>query len=94
MFQDSNAATRFEWLAHIMPMQCNIDAKGKAVRLIWGIAMLLIAAGLVVLTLLEVLTGLWTWISIGICTFFGLLGVYEARKGWCVVRAMGIKTKY
>jgi hypothetical protein len=74
-----------------MAMTCNIDAKGKAVRLIYGIIMLLIGLGL----------GYgWAWGShslirwgiAGICALLGAFGVFEARAGWCAVRAMGFKT--
>lgn len=75
-------------------MQCNIDAKGKAVRLIYGLVM--IAAGLVVagLTLADVIGGWWPWAVAAALVLMGGFGVFEARKGWCVVRAMGFKTPY
>lgn len=75
-----------------MAHQCNIDAKGKAVRLIWGIVMLLIGVGAGAAAALAVWTGWAAWTVAGVCTAAGLLGVYEARNGWCVVRAMGFKT--
>ena len=73
-------------------MQCNIDAKGKAVRLIYGL--LMIAAGLLVaaLTLAAVLTGWWWWLAAVGLIGAGAFGVFEARAGWCVMRAMGFKT--
>lgn len=76
-------------------MQCNIDSKGKAVRLIWGMLMLAAAAALAVLILLEVVGGpWWLWAVVGGLGLMGLLGIYESRKGWCAVRAMGFKTPY
>lgn len=36
--------------------------------------------------------GIWRWtVSIG-CGLGGAFAVFEARAGWCVVRAMGFKT--
>ena len=74
-----------------MPMTCNIDAKGKAVRLVYGIALILIGAALVYWWALG--TGsLPRWGLSGLCVLGGAFAVFEARAGWCVVRAMGIKT--
>jgi hypothetical protein len=59
-----------------MAMKCNLEARGRRLRLITGIACGL--AG-VVFGLLALLAA-------------GVFQVFEARKGWCIVRAMGIKT--
>jgi hypothetical protein len=73
-------------------LTCNIDAKGKRLRLILGIIEL--AAALVLLFLWALPRGGWLpWtLSIGLICL-GLFGIFEARAGWCVVRAMGIKTR-
>lgn len=75
-------------------MQCNIDAKGKAVRLIYGLLMLGIAAAVAVLLIINVLTAWWVWLIVVGLALLGAFGIYEARAGWCAVRAMGIRTKY
>ena len=73
-------------------MQCNIDARGKAVRLVWGIINLVVGAVFVGLSFSGVLTGSWAWI-VGVAAILGgAFAVFEARAGWCVVRAMGFKT--
>ena len=73
-------------------MQCNIDARGKAVRLMWGIIHLVVGAALVGLFLSGLVNGSWAWI-VGVAAILGgAFAVFEARAGWCVVRAMGIKT--
>jgi len=69
-------------------MQCNIDAKGKSVRLISGIIVSLVAVIMLVLCATSVLTGNWAWI-----TAMGAFQIFEARAGWCIVRAMGFKTR-
>ncbi|MHC4997392.1 MAG: hypothetical protein ACYTGQ_20395 [Planctomycetota bacterium] len=73
-------------------MQCNIDRKGQIMRFVWGILCLAVAAVLGFLAWRGSIEGAWVWITIGLCVAFGLLGIYEARKKWCVVRAMGVKT--
>lgn len=75
----------------IMALQCNIDARGKAVRLVGGIVTLLAGVGLAIA---------WAWPAGGVvawgvtaaCLAAGAFMVFEARTGWCVVRAMGIRT--
>jgi len=75
-------------------MQCNIDAKGKAARLIYGL--ILIGVGGVVggLALAEVVSGWGWWVAAGALAGMGAFSVFEARAGWCVVRAMGFKTRF
>ena len=75
-------------------MQCNIDAKGKAVRLIWGMVMLAAAAVLAGLILAKIVPGGWVWVGVAGLALMGAFGIYEARAGWCAVRAMGFKTPY
>jgi len=74
-----------------MPMQCNIDAKGKLLRLIYGIVLLLI--GLILLFAWAIhVGGAIAWlITIGLI-LSGIFAIFEARAGWCVMRAMGFKT--
>jgi hypothetical protein len=74
-----------------MTMRCNLDAKGRAVRLVAGVLMVLIAALLGVLIVVGSLAGSWWWVA----SFLGGVGsfvVFEARSGWCVVRAIGFRT--
>lgn len=73
-------------------MQCNIDAKGKLVRLVSGL--FVAATGLVLLVLvgLGVVNGSWPWVLGVLCLLGGGFQIFEAWAGWCVVRAMGFKT--
>jgi hypothetical protein len=74
-----------------MPLQCNIDARGKLARLIWGL--LLILVGVVLLFLWALRAGsVVSWVVTVACLAGGLFAIFEARAGWCVCRAMGIKT--
>lgn len=75
-------------------MQCNIDAKGKAVRLLMGTAM--VSAGLTMLglTISGVKTGgQWRWGLVVVLIGVGLFQIWEGWSGWCVLRAMGFKTR-
>lgn len=71
-------------------MQCNIDAKGKAIRLVIGAISL--AAGIV-------LVALWwrgghealLYIGLG-AIVGGAFGIFEGAAGWCIVRALGFRT--
>ena len=73
------------------PSSCNIDAKGKRVRLIGGFMVLDIA---IVLTFAVWMTWLPTWVLIPAVAALlsGIFMMYEGWAGWCAVRAMGIKT--
>ena len=79
-----------------MPLACNIDAKGKAIRLVGGL--LAILGGLFgyfvvnqgVLPIPETLghTG------VALVLLSGAFSIFEARSGWCVVRALGFRTRF
>ena len=72
-------------------MQCNIDSRGKRVRLINGIVTVVI--GLVLMFAWAIGSAGWLPWAITIATLAsGAFMIFEARAGWCVVRAMGIKT--
>ena len=75
-------------------MRCNIDAHGKARRFRGGIAALLVAFLIGALMLLQLVTGLGWWIAAGVLAALGAFAIFEARAGWCAMRAMGIRTKW
>ncbi|MEM7625783.1 MAG: hypothetical protein AAF333_09145 [Planctomycetota bacterium] len=72
-------------------MRCNINAKGKAVRLVTGLLTLVGAGVLAALIPTLGLSGAWWFAVIG-----GVVGggfaVFEGWSGWCALRAMGFKT--
>ncbi|DAC26929.1 MAG TPA: hypothetical protein D7H99_05665 [Candidatus Poseidoniales archaeon] len=77
----------------VMARECNIDARGKFVRLVGGsvsvlagiIAMLLIVAGILPENIFTIGSVIGMFAG-------GALGIYEGKSGWCVARAMGIRT--
>jgi hypothetical protein len=74
-----------------MPMTCNIDSRGKLARFIYGIVLIVLG---VVLAWVWALRdpSLLRWGLVAVCLASGAFAVFEARAGWCVVRAMGFKT--
>ena len=72
-------------------MQCNIDAKGKAVRLVAGAVIEGIGFLLVVLWFIEILPA-WAAVVGAVAALSGIFMVFEGISGWCAVRAMGFKT--
>jgi hypothetical protein len=72
--------------------QCNIDARGRSLRLIAGLVGLVAGLVLGVLMLGGVLESAWWWVPIVVLLLGGGFGVYEGRVGWCALRAMGFKT--
>ena len=76
-----------------MAFECNIDARGKAARFRLGI--LGIAGGLLLgaTTFFGVLPSNIGYIMTTGSVAGGLFAMWEARMGWCVVRAMGFKTR-
>jgi hypothetical protein len=75
-----------------MPLTCNIDAKGKRARFIFGLIRVAAAA----------LGFFWArgagdwrrWTAAGVMFLAGSFALFEARAGWCAMRAMGFKTKF
>ena len=72
-------------------MQCNIDSRGKVARLIYGIVILAIGLALVFFWAMRG-GGILGWAISVACVVMGAFSIFEARAGWCVVRAMGFKT--
>ena len=74
-----------------MKLTCNIDAKGSRVRGISGTILM----GLAILSALAVwLTGWnWLWWATAGCALGCAVQLFEAANGWCVLCAMGFKTK-
>jgi hypothetical protein len=75
-----------------MPLACNIDAKGKRMRLAMGVV--LIIAGVAMAIFWAVPHGGWkAWTATAVIFLSGVFGLFEARAGWCALRAMGFKTR-
>jgi hypothetical protein len=72
-------------------MQCNIDARGRALRRNSGIACCVAGVAAAV-------RAIWSSYRVpllvvgAILILAGLFQLFEARKGWCALRAMGFRT--
>ena len=71
---------------------CNIDRKGRAMRAAFGVVCLVLAAAGGVIVWLAGL-GFWGWAAVAGVALGGLFGLFEAANGWCVVRALGYRTR-
>ena len=76
-----------------MAFECNIDARGKAVRLKLGIRLIIISIILAALTFFHIIPTSLGWVLAGGSFAGGAFTIWESRIGWCVFRAMGFKTK-
>ena len=76
---------------NIRMMQCNIDARGKRVRLINGIVTLVVGIVLLFAWAMPSQTVL-AWGVTGAAMSSGVFMIFEAQAGWCALRAMGFRT--
>ena len=74
-----------------MALRCNIDSKGRAARLIYGVIVLLAGVASAVFWALPSGSVLAWVVSVSLAVA-GAFGIFEARAGWCAVRAMGFRT--
>ena len=75
-----------------MALTCNIGAAGKAFRLKIGMASVFGGVVLGILVALGVLSSPIFWLPVAGGILGGAFSIWEARAGWCVVRAVGFKT--
>jgi hypothetical protein len=74
-----------------MKLSCNIDQQGSRVRGISGTILMVLAISM---TLAAWFTGWnWLWWPIAGCGIGGAAQLFEAANSWCVIRAMGYKTR-
>ncbi|MEC9124991.1 MAG: hypothetical protein VX515_03235 [Candidatus Thermoplasmatota archaeon] len=79
-----------------MALECNIDSKGRAMRLVAGILAILgaaIAYFILTLDIIPVPESIGTF-GVLAMVFGGAFAIFEAKAGWCVVRALGFRTRY
>ena len=75
-----------------MDKVCNIDAKGRLVRFFTGILAILGGFTIAILIVQGILSSETYGIIVAGSIVGGAFAMWEAREGWCVVRALGIKT--
>lgn len=74
-------------------MQCNIDARGKRVRLVSGLIAAMIGAILTLSAAVGLVQGVWPWVAGAAAVLVGAFQIFEGWCGWCALRAMGFRTK-
>jgi hypothetical protein len=73
-----------------MKLTCNIDDRGARHRRVWGTLFILVG---IIVGAAALLTGPpWLWIIAAGAAGAGAFALFEARKKWCAMRALGIKT--
>ena len=76
-----------------MAFECNIDDRGKAARMKLGIRLVILSLVLAPLTYFGIIPTTLGWLATASSFGGGAFTIWESRMGWCVVRAMGFKTK-
>ena len=76
-----------------MAFECNIDARGKAVRMKLGIRLVILSLILAALTYFGFIPATLGWLLAGGSFVGGAFTIWESRMGWCVIRATGFRTK-
>jgi hypothetical protein len=76
----------------LVALACNIDSAGKAHRFRIGLVLVAIAA-VVALAWAVPFGSRLGWVVAGALGLGGGFSLFEARAGWCVVRAMGFRTR-
>ena len=79
-------------LVEDMVMECNIDARGKALRLFGGLASIIGGLSIASIAYFDVVELPYLWYASAGLLAGGSFGVFEGWSGWCVARAMGIWT--
>lgn len=71
--------------------ECNIDAQGKLHRLRIGICSTFLGLLIGALVKTGILPEVFCWMC-GSALVVGVFTIFEARAGWCLLRAVGIQT--
>jgi len=76
-----------------MALTCNIDARGKFARLLIGLMFLGLAGAAALFWAKENQDPFFIALAV-VCGLLGAFCVFQARAGWCVLRAMKFKTPF
>ena len=79
-----------------MALECNIDSKGRAMRLVAGILAIVGGAVAYVILTLDIIPVPESIGTLGVLAMVGggAFAIFGAKAGWCVVRALGFRTRY
>ena len=73
-----------------MKLACNIDQRGRRARLVSGVSVDTCGTALIVTGVLADSTAMLV-LGILLC-IAGSFMIFEGARGWCALRALGIKT--
>ena len=71
-------------------MEPNISRAGRIARVITGLVCIVVGVTLWLLAWPS--STVYRWIAVVALVAAGLFLLFEARRGWCAIRACGIKT--
>jgi hypothetical protein len=74
-------------------MQCNIDARGRRARLTGGIVSCALALSAAIGAAVMPAFRVGLAIAAVVLVVVGAFQIFEGVKGWCALRAMGIRTR-
>lgn len=82
--------------SNVMVFECNIDSRGRALRFFTGILAMLGGGLAYLILMMEVIPVPESIGTLGVLAMFigGAFAIFEAKAGWCVVRALGFRTRY
>ena len=75
-----------------MALECNIEARGKFVRLVFGAFAIIGSFPILALTLYGVIDPQIGWLLIIVAWTGGGLGIFEGWSGFCIARGLGFRT--
>ena len=75
-----------------MALECNLEARGKFVRLVLGAFAIIGSLPIVMLTVFGAIDVRIGWSLIGIAWTGGALGIFEGWSGFCIARGLGFRT--
>jgi hypothetical protein len=75
-----------------LALVCNIDQRGRAVRYRIGFVFSFLGVAIAIAARALQLGGA-AWFVAGPLLLAGAFSLFEANRGWCGLRALGIKTK-
>jgi uncharacterized membrane protein HdeD (DUF308 family) len=76
-----------------MGLTCNIGRVGRILRLVYGIVLLGVGAW-VLYSQAWPGENPWWWVLGIFLLLGGAFAIFEARRGWCAMRAMGWQTPW
>ena len=74
-----------------MGLQCNLDQRGRSLRIVVGALMEGPGLLLLYLRFVGVLQGEWPWFVGGFLVTLGWFVIAQGLMGWCAIRALGAR---